>query len=173
MHDSPPVVAEDNQDEQDIECHGRNREKVHGAFVYMVVQEGPPGLRRRFLVCGALRHQAGDCSLGNFESQLDQLTMNPWCAPGRIGQGHRFDVIPDFRINFWPSRNLGFEFPEELETLAMPADHGFRFNDVDRFAPAGPDPGEDDPKDPCDHSDFWPLVLLLINRQLLLQGDDL
>jgi len=146
MHDSPPVVAEDYQDEQDIECRGRNREKVHGAFFHMVVQEGPPGLGRRFLVRFSLRHQAGNRSLGNFESQLDQLTVNPGCAPGRIGQSHRFHLISDFRINFWSSRNLGFEFPEKLEALAMPADHGVRRNDDKDITPSGPYPGEDDPE---------------------------
>jgi len=171
MYDSPPVVAEDHQYEQDFECRSRNREKVHGAFVHMVVQECPPGLGRRLVVRFSIRHQAGDCPLGNIVPEFGQLTMNPWRAPCRIGHGHLFDEIPDLRVDFRPSRDLGFEFPEELETLAMPADHGVGLDDVERFAPAGPEPGEDDPEEPGDHPDFWPLVLLLINCQLLAKRD--
>ena len=49
VDDLAAIVTEHDEDIQDAERHGRNREEVAGRDVwYVIVQEGPPGLRRRF-----------------------------------------------------------------------------------------------------------------------------
>jgi len=171
MHDLPAVVTEDNQDKQNIECSGRNCEKVHGGFVHMIFQEGPPGLRRRFLVWFALEYQAGNRSLGEIESKFDQLTMNPRCAPGRIGQGHFFDEFPDLRVDPGSSRNLGFEFPEQPEALSMPSYNGCRLYDNQRIFPTAPYSKQKHPEDTVSHAYFRPFHRLFHDSQLLTKSE--
>src|SRR5947207_12108658 len=51
----------------------------------MVAEKRPPALRR----CPkAAAHIPSDCRLGDLEAQLEQLTMNAWCAPESVCAAH-------------------------------------------------------------------------------------
>src|SRR5438874_4320435 len=53
--------------------------------VGMVAEKRPPALRR----CPkAAAHIPSDCRLGDLEAQLEQLTMNAWCAPESVCAAH-------------------------------------------------------------------------------------
>ena len=99
--------------------------------------------------------------------------MNPGCTPTRIGFGHFPDKIADFTTGLRSSRAFGFEFPEKLETLAVPADNGIRLDNDQRFAPRAPDSRKHNPEEPICHSYLRPPVCpfhygqLLAKRQVL------
>src|SRR5438128_2115118 len=63
--------------------------------------------------------------------------MNARRAPEGIGEGHGADELCDLRID---GRTTGstasrLPVPERAETLPVPANHGLRLNDIERFAP--------------------------------------
>ena len=91
MNGLPAVVAEDYQHEQDPESGGRNCEEIYGNHArYVIFQERRPHLGWR--LGNPTMNQAGNRSLGDLDSQLEQLAMNPWCAPKWIGHRHFFTI---------------------------------------------------------------------------------
>ena len=76
-------------------------------------------------------HQVGNCSLGYLNSQLEQLAMNSGRTPERVGVRHLKNKAADLRIYRRPpgSLLLGLKSPEQLETLAMPLNDSFGFDD--------------------------------------------
>ena len=93
--------------------------------------------------------------------------MNPGRTPARIGYSHFPDKVTDFMIDFWSSETFGFEFPEKLKTLAVPADNGIRLYNDKRCAPRTPKSGKQNPKEPIRHSNLWPPVCPFHYGQLL------
>ena len=75
------------------------------------------------------RHQVGNCSLGYLDSQLEQLAMNPWCPPERVGRCHFKNKVTDLRAERRSPGTFssGLELPEQLETLSMPSNDSFGF----------------------------------------------
>ena len=47
-------------------------------------------------------HQVGNRSLGDLDSQLEQLAMNPWCTPEWIGVRHLKNKVTDLRADRRP-----------------------------------------------------------------------
>jgi hypothetical protein len=102
LEDLSPRMVDDEKDLQDIErCRG-DREEVHaGQAVFVVSQEGDPPLNlagvRRFF-----RHVAADRALVYFKTQLEELGMYSWRAPGVI-ESHLSNELTDFFGNLRPS----------------------------------------------------------------------
>ena len=93
--------------------------------------------------------------------------MNPGCTPGRIGYSHFPDKITNFTFDLWSSGTFGFEFPEKLKTLAVPADNGIRLCNDESFSPRTPNSGKQNPEESIRHSNFRPLVRSFHYGQLL------
>ena len=76
-------------------------------------------------------HQVGNCSLGDLDSQLEQLAMNSGRTPERIGRCHLKNKVTDLRADRRPPESLlpGLKSPEQLETLSMPPNDSFGFDD--------------------------------------------
>src|SRR5882724_2673740 len=75
--------------------------------------------------------------------------MNARRAPEGIGEGHGADELGDLRID---GRTTGstsprLPVPERAEALPVPANHGLRLNDMERFAPPCPPLREPHPED--------------------------
>jgi hypothetical protein len=94
-----------------------------------------------------------------------QMYLNPnaehildWCTPARVGLSHFPDKITNFTIGFWSSGTFGFEFPEKLKTLAVPAHNCIRLYYDKRFAPRTPNSGKQNPEEPIRPSNFRSLV---------------
>src|SRR6516225_4230603 len=83
------------------EGRGGHGGKVHGGDgLTMVLEKGEPalaGVSRR----GPLRQVVGDRGLGDFESQFQELAVDPRTAPGRILRRHRPDEIAKLGGDFW------------------------------------------------------------------------
>ncbi len=93
--------------------------------------------------------------------------MNPGRTPAWIGSGHSLDKMTDFTTDLRSSRAFGFEFPEKLKTLSVPADNGIRLDNDERLAPRSPNSGNQNPEEPIHHSNLRPLVRPFHHDQLL------
>ena len=130
MDNSSTIMAEDYQYEQNPEGSGGNGEKIDRNHVHhVVVQECSPGLGWR--LGATTRHQVGNRSFGDLDSQFEQLAMNSGSAPKRLDYRYLKNKFTDFSAD---SRSPGFFWsaltsPIKLETLSMPSHHGFRFYD--------------------------------------------
>src|SRR6516164_5972070 len=111
------VVSQDQEYVQHLKANGRHREEVdryHGLEV--ILQEGPPGLRRWL---AASRHILAHTGLADVDAQLEQFAVDALRAPQRIVPAHPANQFPRFLGDRRPSRlaapNLpGPQQPEPL-----------------------------------------------------------
>src|SRR5271165_3734731 len=68
----------------------------------MILQKCGPSLRRRF---AAAHHVFADAALTDVDSELEQLTVDPWCTPTGILSAHLADQISDLTGNDRSSRS--------------------------------------------------------------------
>src|SRR5256885_3586903 len=75
--------------------------------------------------------------------------MNARRAPERIGEGHGADELGDLRIDGRATGSTASRLPvpERAEAQSVPANHGLRLNDMERFAPPCPPLREPHPED--------------------------
>src|ERR1039457_4656189 len=87
--------------------------------IRMIVQKGPPALRRRQ---PAAAHIPSNRRLSDLEAELEKLTMNAWCAPERVRAAHlaneRAQLSRDLRSANTVARPPA---PIHLESGAVPA----------------------------------------------------
>ena len=135
----------------------------------MIFQECPPSLGWRFE--NPTRHQVGKCSLGYLDYQLEQLAMNPWCSPERIGVRHLKNKVTDLRADRRPTGTFtsGLELPKQLETLSMPPNDSFGFDDDQWLLPVAPETTKHDPEKTVFCSNFTPFLMTFPDRQLLAE----
>src|SRR5215813_1524140 len=119
------------------------------------------------------RHQSRDGSLGNYESEFQQLTVDARGSPEGIGGSHGSDQLANLKIHSraaWPSR-LGQSPPVVFESPTMPPDHCLRLNEFQRRSPIFPDFLERNPKQSISIAQSWSLLLTCEDRQLLTKRD--
>ena len=92
-------------------------------------------------------------------------------APEGIGEGHGADELGDLRID---GRTTGstsprLPVPERAETPVVPANHGLRLNDMERFAPPCPPLREADPEYAVEKTDPRSLGTAAEQGELLSQ----
>src|SRR3989442_700085 len=97
--------------------------------------------------------------------------MNARRAPEGIGEGHGADELGDLRID---GRTTGstasrLPVPERAEALPVPANHGLRLNDMERFAPPCPPLREPQPEDAVEETDPRSLGAAAEQGELLSQ----
>ena len=84
---------------------------------------------------------------------------------------HLKDEFSDLRRDGGPSRRspAALSTPVEAETLAVPADDGFRLDEDERSTPLGPAAGEPDPQQPvgAPKPDSPSRLLALENEELV------
>ena len=133
VYDSSAMVQQDHEHVEDSECHSRHDEEVDGDKIGDVIfEEGPPGLRGRFRTARPTNR-----ALRDVETELEELAMNARRTPEGIGEDHGADELGDLQID---GRTTGsaasrLPVPEHTEALPVPANHGLRLNDMERFAP--------------------------------------
>ena len=83
------MMSQHDKHEQHPKADRRHGEEVdRDEILDMVVQESPPSLGRGFPVLG---HEAGNRTLRDRDSQLEQFPVNPSRAPLRVGGRHPLD----------------------------------------------------------------------------------
>jgi hypothetical protein len=119
----PPLVPENDQNEQQLGTDCRHDQEVHGGNAgRMVVKESLPGLRPP---SPTPRHVFGDRRLSDFDSELQQLAMDARCAPEPVGQTHLSDQVPDLNWNLWPAA-MRARLPAPVQSEARPMPPGDR-----------------------------------------------
>ena len=168
MQDAPPVVSQDDEDEEEPAGERGHREEVDGdGRADMVLKECPPGLRGWR---PPARHQPGDCPLRYLESQLQQLAVNARRAPERVRSGHlsrqASQAGEDLRTPAAWTRPSG---PGPCEAAAMPGDDRGRSDDHQGRLPVWPRQPEADAEQPIGPANQWLRMGATVHRQLLPQ----
>src|SRR5215470_2971412 len=87
--DLSPAVPHDQQSVEQSERDGRNDKQIHRRDpICVIAQERLPALGRW---SSPARHILGDASLSNVDAELEQLAVDAWRTPQRIGDTH----LPD------------------------------------------------------------------------------
>ncbi len=94
-------------------------------------------------------HQIGNRSFGDLDSQLEQLAMNSGRTPEWIGRCHLKNKVTDLRTDRRPPGPLlpGLELPKQLETLFVPPNDSFGFDDDQWLLPVAPETEKQDPEE--------------------------
>src|SRR2546425_3878761 len=92
-------------------------------------------------------------------------------APEGVGEGHGADELGDLRIDgrTTGSNSPRLPVPERAEALPVPANHGLRLNDMERFAPPYPPLREPQPEDAVEETDPRSLGAAAEQGELLSQ----
>ena len=117
------------------------------------------------------RHQVGDCSLGDLDSQLKQLAMNPWCSPEWVGVRHLKNKVTDLGADrrLAGTFTSGLESPEQLETLSVPPNDSYGFDDDQWLLPVVPETTKHDPEKTVFCSNLKPFFRPFQDGQLLAE----
>jgi len=145
VDDPSAVMGEDDEDEEDAEASGGHGEEVDGDQVAdMVGEERPPGLRGSG---GSPGHEPGNCAFGDFDAELQELSVDAGCTPQRIRCGHFSDEGSDLGIDGRAAAGpaAGQLGPVVAEASALPSQDGVGRHDDQSLFPAAPDAGERDP----------------------------
>ncbi len=172
VHDPAPGVSEDDEDEQDPERHRGHHEEVDGhEFLHVVVEEGPPGWRRRFL---GLDHVPLDRCLRHVDAQLGEFPDDAPRAPARVGARHLADEVLD-RLGQPGSAGpwSGEAGPVVAKPPALPSDDGARLDEDQGIAPAGPGPGQPRPEQSIGNLGAGPGRAPPVDSELVAQRDGL
>src|SRR5258708_37856083 len=120
MHDPSSVVSHNQEHVQDLKPDRRHSEEVarhHGLDV--ILQEGPPRLRRRLPTAYDVLAHAG---LADIDAEFEQFAVDAGRAPKRILAAHLANQLANlFRHRWAPGLAVtNFPCPEQPEALAVP-----------------------------------------------------
>src|SRR2546428_13004699 len=92
-------------------------------------------------------------------------------APEGVGEGHGADELGDLQIDGRTTDSTASRLPvpERAEALPVPANHGLRLNDMERFAPPYPPLREPHPEDAVEETDPRSLGAAAEQGELLSQ----
>ena len=113
----------------------------------MVGQECAPGLRWWSVWLDPV---LGHGCLADFDTELQQLSVDAWRTPKWVGHRHLSDQLSCHSRHPRSSRPSIPALPSPVvpEPAAMPANHGLGLDYVEGSAPVGPEATEDVPEGP-------------------------
>jgi hypothetical protein len=95
VNNTPTVVRQDDQHEQEsISDRGHDQEIGGHDLLDMIRQESLPLLGRWSSVPA---HVLRDCGLADVDAELQEFSVDSWCAPERVGFCHRANQQADVR----------------------------------------------------------------------------
>ena len=95
VEDPAPVVMDDDEAVQELECRSGDRHEVHGRHLrHMVLEESLPASDFVW-IRWTLRHVPRDGDLGDIYAQLQEFGVDARCAPGVLCC-HSADEDPEF-----------------------------------------------------------------------------
>ena len=139
MSPAAPIVSQHQEYVQDLEANCRHGEEIDGYQApEVLVEERPPGLRRRLAVA---QHVLADAGLADVDAQFEPFAVNAGSTPERILATHLADQIADLFWKCWPSDVAVSDLscPEKAKAFAMPGDDRFRLDDHQSRSPVAPD----------------------------------
>ena len=128
-----------------VRRHSKEVNRDHRLDV--VLQDGPPGLRRRLAVA---RHVLPHAGLADIDAELEQFAVNTRRPPQWILAAQSTDQFSNVFRYRWSAglAVTNFPCPEQTEALAMPGNHGFRFDDYQSRSPVVPNLAQPCPEEP-------------------------
>src|SRR2546427_6369653 len=95
------------------------------------------------------------------QTQLQQLAVDSWCTPERIGAAHPPNEIPHFRPNRGPPPSVStLPCPVAPEALTVPPHHCLGPHHLQRTPPVLPQPRQHDPEEPVRRRQLWARLAL-------------
>ena len=164
------MMAEYDEAKQDAKRRCWHREEVNSDDVgQMIVQECPPGLRRRLAMADPVLVHS---SLGRLVAKELEFRADSWSSPERVLFRHSADQLANFDVDLWPSRSASrLPSPVELEALLVPPDDRFWLHDYEDGAPIRPEAGDPGPEDPVPVPQPGSLRALLQYGELLPEDE--
>jgi hypothetical protein len=137
VNNAATIMGQYQKHLKNVETDYGNSEEIDGDELRdVVLQEGAPSLRRRFM---AAHNVLPDSSLTDVDA-FEQLAVNAWCTPTKILPAHLADKISGLAGNdgssWLPASNL--QSPKQAKALAMPGHDRFGLDDDHRRAPIAP-----------------------------------
>lgn len=132
------LMVENDEDEQELEGDRGNDEEIYGDQVLSVVfEKGAPSLRGRFTRSDDV---FGNSGLRDLDADFQQFSVDARSAPEGIGRTHLADKFDDLgRHGRATWKVVAFPFPIQAESLPVPSDHGFGFDDEQCGTPLAPE----------------------------------
>ena len=118
-------------------------------------------------------HVFGGRCLGNVDSEFEQFAVNSRGSPEGIIFAHRADELTNLLGNPGRLTVPAFPGPKHTESLTMPGDDGFRFNNDKGRAPLWPIAKEPNPEESIPGSEFWAMGGTLQDDDLVSQSENL
>jgi hypothetical protein len=170
VQDVSTVMANDEEAIQHAERNRRHREEVHRCDgLAMVAQKSEPAFRWLRVSRTAL-HPAGDCSLGNIETEHEKLSMDARRSPARILGDHSENQVTNlFRNAFPPTRSAHHRdsTPIERKASPMPPNHSLWADNDKGLLPTRPKPACQNPEELIEHVQPGARMFALENNELL------
>src|ERR1700736_4281484 len=134
--DLAAIVMQYQQPVEQSEGDCRNHEQVDRRdAVGVIMKERLPPLGRW---SPSPRHILCNGGLSDIDAELENLAMNPWCAPQWAGEPDLANELKDFQRGLRPAAARSrFPAPIRSEAGTMPADHRLRLNDRESVQHAG------------------------------------
>lgn len=129
VHDSSPIVREDDEAVQVAKSDGWNTKEINrDNLPGMITEEGLPGLRGRRSDFDPV---FGDRELGDLKPEQAQFCLYARRAPERILSRHLANEVAEFGADLWSAWTVypRLPSPEELKALSVPFDDGLEFDD--------------------------------------------
>jgi hypothetical protein len=133
LRQAPPAMPHDQQAIRQTKRNRWDDEQIHRRdAVGMIVEKCFPSLGRRPSTRG---HILGYAGLPNFDTELEQLSMNPWSSPERIADAHLADQLSYFERRRGPATTASrLPAPIQPKTRAMPTNNSVRLHERQRIA---------------------------------------
>src|SRR5438132_1198455 len=133
----------------------------------MILQKRAPRRRRR---PPGPEHVLRNRRLRYGYAELQQLAMNSWRTPERIGAAHPPNQISELRTDHGPAGSVPtLPRPVASQPLPVPADHRLGPNHLQRMPPARPQSRQQNPEDPVHLRQPRPWLPRLPDGELLPQ----
>ncbi len=89
MQNPASIVGQHDEHEQDSKRQGGHDKEVQRyQLLEMILQEGAPSLRGRLAMTD---HVLAHARLPYVDTKLEQLAVDAWCAPARVGEAYLAD----------------------------------------------------------------------------------
>jgi hypothetical protein len=132
VQNAASVMGQNEKHVKNLEADRGDGEKIDGdQLVGMVLEEGAPSLRRRFV---AAHHVIADGALSDVDAKFEQFAMDAGCTPAGILPAHLADQMSNLMRSDRASRlaTAHLPGPEQAEASAMPRYDRFRPDDGQR-----------------------------------------
>jgi hypothetical protein len=149
VQNTPTVMGNDKEAIENSESEARHSEEIHCSDgLTMVLQEDAPALGW-FRVLRCALHPARDGSLGNIETEFQQLAVDARGTPSGILNNHAENQLSQVFTDPLPAEGFSTArdpIPVKAESGAMPAYNGFGSNDNKSLLPSWSKPFDNNPK---------------------------